>query len=48
MISKNKIILYLITIFMIFPFAIYVFSTDIATIHEQITELKDILNSSST
>jgi hypothetical protein len=48
MISKNKIILYLITIFMIFSFAISVFSTEIATIDEQITELKDILNSSST
>jgi hypothetical protein len=48
MISKNKIILYLITIFMIFSFAISVFSTEIATIDEQITELKDILNSLST
>jgi hypothetical protein len=48
MISKNKIILYLITIFMIFSFAISVFSTEIATIDEQITELKDILNSSTT
>jgi hypothetical protein len=48
MISKNKIILYLITIFMIFSFAISVFSTEIATIDEQIIELKDILNSSST
>lgn len=48
MISKNKIILYLITIFMIFSFAISVFSTEIATIDEQITELKDILNSSNT
>jgi hypothetical protein len=48
MISKNKIILYLITIFMIFSFTISVFSTEIATIDEQITELKDILNSSST
>jgi len=33
---------------MIFSFAISVFSTEIATIDEQITELKDILNSSST
>jgi hypothetical protein len=48
MISKNKIILYLITIFMIFSFAISVFSTEIATIDEQIIELKNILNSSST
>jgi hypothetical protein len=48
MISKNKIILYLITIFMIFSFAISVFSTEISTIDEQITELKDILNSLST
>jgi hypothetical protein len=48
MISKNKIILYLITIFMIFSFAISVFSTEIATIDEQIIELKNILNSSLT
>jgi hypothetical protein len=48
MISKNKIILYLIIIFIIFSFAISVFSTEIATIDEQIIELKDILNSSST
>jgi hypothetical protein len=48
MISKNKIILYLITIFIIFSFAISVFSTEIATIDEQIIELKDILNSSFT
>lgn len=33
---------------MIFSFAISVFSTEIATIDEQIIELKDILNSSST
>ena len=48
MISKNKIILCLITIVMIFSFAISVFSTEIATIDEQIIELKNILNSSLT
>ena len=48
MILKNKIILSLITILMIFSFAVSVFSTEIATIEEQIIALKDILNSSST
>ena len=51
MISKNKIkfklVLSLITIFMIFPFAISVFSTEIATIDEQLEQLKSILDSSS-
>ena len=46
--NKNKIILYLITLLIIFSFAISVFSAEIATIDEQIEQLKNILDSSST
>ena len=52
MISKNKIkfklILSLITLFTIFTFAISVFSAETATIDEQLEQLRNILDSSST
>ncbi len=46
--NKNKIILYLIALLVIFSFAISVFSAETATIDEQIEQLRNILNSSST
>ena len=49
--NKNKLILSLITlltIFTIFTFAISVFSAETITFDEQLEELKDILNYSST
>ena len=45
--KKNKIILYLITVFAIFCFTISVFSTETTTINEQLEQLKNILVSSS-
>ena len=45
--NKNKLIFSLITLFIIFSFAISVFSAEIANIDEQIEELKNIIDSSS-
>jgi len=45
--NKNKIIFYLITLLMLFCFAISAFSAEIATIDEQLEQLKSILDSSS-
>ena len=45
--NKNKIILYLITLFAIFSFAISTFSAETATIDEQLEQLRNILDSSS-
>jgi len=45
--NKNKLIFSLITLFIIFSFAISVFSAETASIDEQIEELKNIIDSSS-
>jgi len=45
--NKNKIILSLITLLMIFSFAISIFSAEEATINEQLEQLRNILDSSS-
>jgi len=45
--KKNKIILYLITLLIMFSFAISAFSTETTTIDEQIEQLKGIIDSSS-
>ena len=45
--KKNKIILYLITLLMIFSFVSAAFSAGVAAIDEQLEQLRDILNSSS-
>jgi len=45
--NKNKIILYLIALLVIFSFAISIFSAETATIDEQLEQLRNILNSSS-
>ncbi|MBA7498615.1 hypothetical protein ES704_01352 [subsurface metagenome] len=45
--NKNKIILYLIALLVIFSFAISVFSAETATIDEQLEQLRGILDSSS-
>ena len=45
--KKNKIILYLVTLLIMFSFAISAFSTETTTIDEQIEQLKGIIDSSS-
>jgi len=45
--NKNKIILYLLTLFAIFSFAISAFSAETAAIDEQLEQLRGILDSSS-
>ena len=47
MVSKNKIILSLITFFAIFSFTIFAFATETASMDEQIEQLKSMIDSSS-
>jgi len=48
MISKNKLILFLITFFIASSFTIFAFAAETATIDEQLEQLKNIFDSSST